>query len=261
MKKINRFGCILLTIVSVCTVITTSCNNGKDYYDEGVSYITGKDGVPQDLEKAEQLLMKAVQKNYVPAYYQIGRIYAKRGSFDEMLNWYDKAATAGDKKTAKLLGDLYTNSDEVKSDEAKAILYYNKALEMGKEEKEDAIIHQSLGYLYCEEKCLDMDKAIQHFTKATELDDTMAECFHNLGAIYAVGIGGVKKNYGKAVPFFKKAADLDYVESLWNLTICYENGFGVDRDREQAIAYASRAADQGHELAKTYLKQVGVRRR
>ena len=229
--------------------------SGEDLYKEGVPYITG-DGVTQNLDKAEKLLTKAAKKEYVPAYRELGRVYMRKGYTEEGLKWYDKAALSGDKIAARLLGDAYYDGAEgIEQNNTKAQYYYEKALEMG-EEKGDAPVHYNLGYLCASADNPEIDKAIAHYTRAIELDASIASAYFDLGQIYYWGLGGIKKDYKKAVQYYKQAAALDYPEAMWNLSVCYNNGTGVSKNHNQGVAYAKQAADLGLQEAKDYLEQL-----
>ena len=248
----KRLSTIIFVISAICLA---SCKSAEDYYNEGVPYITG-DGVTQDLDKAEKLLTKAAKKEYVPAYRELGRVYMRKGYTEEGLKWWDKAAVSGDKDAARRLGNVYYNGTEgVNQDNAKAKYYYEKALEMG-EEKEDAPVHYNLGYLCATAEEPEIDKAIAHYTRAIELDDSIASAYYDLGQIYYWGLGGKKKDYKKAVQYYKQAADLDYPEALWNLSVCYDNGTGVSKNHNLGIEYARKAANLGLQDAKDYLEQL-----
>ena len=54
---------------------------------------------------------------------------------------------------------------------------------------------------------------------------------------------GTDVNYTKAVKFFKDAAFGDIAEGKYYYALCYENGFGVQRDSTKALIWANRAID------------------
>ena len=257
MRTINHFGRNILTIVSVCALLTTSCKSAEDYFIEGVSYLEGEN-VTQDLDKAIDLLKKAADKNYIEAYRQIGRAYVRKGDLEEGLKWYEQGVTKGDKTAAVKLGDAYKNGtdDGIKQDYTKAAYYYEKALEIGGEEKSDATVHYNLGYINATADKPDMGKAIAHYTKAIELDDTLSYGFYDLGQIYFWGLGGVKKDYNKAVEYYKKAAELNNPDALYNLAICYQDGKGVGKSSDLKMQYMKKAAEAGNEQAISYLEEV-----
>ena len=51
----------------------------------------------------------------------------------------------------------------------------------------------------------------------------------NLAVCYGQGLG-VKKNWQRAVWWYKRAAKLGHVPSQIDLGVCYDQGFGVRQD-------------------------------
>ena len=72
-----------------------------------------------------------------------------------------------------------------------------------------------------------------------------------------------KKDYLKAVSYFKKGANLFDLESIYHLGICYAKGQGVTLDCVKAINYYEIGANANHlkciyNLATHYQKGIGV---
>ena len=63
------------------------------------------------------------------------------------------------------------------------------------------------------------------------------------------------KNAGKAVQYYKTAADQGYAKAEFNLALCYENGISVSKDEGKAVKclYYKMAAEQGHAQAQNML--------
>ncbi len=73
------------------------------------------------------------------------------------------------------------------------------------------------------------------------------------------------KNYGNAVESFQKSSSMGNHVATSNLGICYENGFGVEKDPVKAVEMYQKAADNGYvgakrNLANCYYYGVGVER-
>lgn len=62
------------------------------------------------------------------------------------------------------------------------------------------------------------------------------------------------KDYSQAVKWFSKAAEQGHIEAQVQLGICYENGLGVDKNKDKAYYWWQKAAEQGHESAISYIK-------
>ncbi len=57
------------------------------------------------------------------------------------------------------------------------------------------------------------------------------------------------QDYGKAIDFFRKAAEGGDAIALYNLGWAYEQGLGVPANRQQAIEWYSKAAGKGDVLS------------
>ena len=57
------------------------------------------------------------------------------------------------------------------------------------------------------------------------------------------------KDYFQAVEWFQRASNKGCTRSINNLGKCYENGHGVQKNKDQAFKLYQEAADKGHEEA------------
>jgi len=80
----------------------------------------------------------------------------------------------------------------------------------------------------------------------------LAEIWFNRGLCYEKGYG-VEKDYKKAVKFYTKSAEQGYAMAQCNLGWCYENGKGVEQDYKKAVEWYTRAAEQGYDKAQNNL--------
>ncbi len=76
---------------------------------------------------------------------------------------------------------------------------------------------------------------------------------------------GVPRDLGKAVAWFRKAADLGLPEAQYNLAVCYLNGEGIEKNEKEAIKYLQAAAVQGifsaqKTLIRCYATGIGVQK-
>lgn len=67
---------------------------------------------------------------------------------------------------------------------------------------------------------------------------------------------GVEQDYGKAVEWYRKAAEQGAASAQYNLGVCYEYGNGVEQNYGIAAKWYRKAAEQGHEQAKSNLKRL-----
>ncbi|SVB31714.1 uncharacterized protein METZ01_LOCUS184568, partial [marine metagenome] len=72
---------------------------------------------------------------------------------------------------------------------------------------------------------------------------------YNLGRAYHLGTHGVRKNKIKAAEFYRIGAEANYAKAQANLGYCYETGFGVEKDAQEAAKWYKTAAVQGNRFA------------
>lgn len=75
--------------------------------------------------------------------------------------------------------------------------------------------------------------------------------------------GGVKRDYGRALPYFKKACDLGYADSCAEAGSAYYDGLGTEKDFKLAKRYNEKAcemqsSDGCFELGRMYSRGEGV---
>src|SRR5208337_3862720 len=69
-----------------------------------------------------------------------------------------------------------------------------------------------------------------------------------IGQLYLAG-DGLKKDYGEAMSWFRRAAEGGSSLGMWKVGILYENGWGVHGDRNEAKSWYTKAADAGEDRA------------
>ncbi len=94
------------------------------------------------------------------------------------------------------------------------------------------------------------------YDEAAELIDKIdirnAKVQFFVGEMYYYGFG-VEEDRNIAVKWYKKAADQGYVVSQWQLGFCYYTGSGVTKSIKEAIIWFRKAADQGYANAQCAL--------
>ena len=56
---------------------------------------------------------------------------------------------------------------------------------------------------------------------------------------------GTDKNYNEAIKWFELAAKQGHREAQYELAVCYKNGYGTDKNYNEAIKWFELAAKQG----------------
>ena len=92
----------------------------------------------------------------------------------------------------------------------------------------------------------DYERAIEYFRLAAEQGHAGAQ--NRLGNCYKNG-QGVRHNFIEAVRWYTKAAEQGHAFAQNNLGNCYYRGWGVERDYNEAVKWFRKAAEQGNVYA------------
>lgn len=243
----------------------------EEYYYLGYMYYYGED-IEQDDYKAFKWLYSAASRGYVEAYYLTGYclLYgigvetcvqkglelleksAKEKNYDAawtMAEWYYhndspdlsiallKYAAKGNHPTAvACLGHLYDIGYWLPMDKKKAFKLYKKAADLGV-----PVAMWNLGLYY--EKGIackkDLKKAFKLFLKAG--DEGLNDGYCSVGFFYAKGLLGKVEPDLAFIYFDAAAADGKCAHALYNLARCFEEGFGVEKDLEEAKRLKEKA--------------------
>ena len=87
--------------------------------------------VSKNEEQAKQLLDDAITQDYVPAFYQMGRLQAMQGETEEAVQWYEKAANRNFVPAQLALAELYLNSKHPNYSVRNGFVWMQKAAEAG----------------------------------------------------------------------------------------------------------------------------------
>ena len=90
-----------------------------------------------------------------------------------------------------------------------------------------------------------------------DLNDPIA--MNMIGYDYEDGTCGYPQDYTKALELFHRAAELGYAKSYNNIGCCYDNGHGVEVDKNKANRYYELAAMGGDETARHNLGNSELR--
>lgn len=99
----------------------------------------------------------------------------------------------------------------------------------------------------------DFNKAMLWFKKAAELGFAPAQT--KVGVLYDFGYG-VERNQKLAAEWYLKAAEKNHTQAMYNLASMYLKGEGVEKNVEQALAWLEKAAALDEVSAITKLAQI-----
>jgi TPR repeat protein/energy-coupling factor transporter ATP-binding protein EcfA2 len=191
----------------------------------GYDYANGSDGVPQDPERAFVWISKAAHLGSPVAEKNLGKLYDDGAGVAEndptALSWFEKAwADGGYPDAAYQAGLLLLNSDTIKPDPAQAMAWFQKVV-------------------------------AAHGVN-------LADAENQIGVLYAYGEGSIKKDYGQADTWLRKAAQDGSAEAAYHLAYRYLNGQGVAPDDGQAMTWFRKAiAGKADDTADAEL-QIGM---
>lgn len=243
-------------------------DKGQALFDEALEY------EDTDKEKFLQLLKEsAVYGNELASYF-IADYYEDIGDIELAKHWFENAVQAGDTSALVRLGHIYRHEGEYKNAEK----YYKEAAN-----KNDSAGMYYLGYFYefyqyDEKKSLKWYKmsaengdtyamvrigqycreqknyqdAMTWFTKAIEADKDNGKAYNVLGIMYNDG-EGVQEDKNKAFSYFKKSADTGFDWGMYNLAQCYEYGDGITKNWDKAVELYEKSAEAGNDEAKRKL--------
>ena len=173
-------------------------------------------------------------------------------NYEKAIEWYRKAAEAGNATAMDRIGYLYEHGKGMTEDDGQAFEWFQKAATRG-----SALGMFNLGYLYDAGKGVAKDsaQAMAWYRKAADAGDAAA--MNNIGAMYQNG-ESVEKDFAKALDWYRKAAAGGDPTAMRNLGWMYEHGDGVGTDRDQAIHWYQSAVKAGNSKAGEELKRLGV---
>jgi len=188
-------------------------------------------------------IRKAAEKNIPVAQYALGLYYSwgygAEANKDEAFRWIKKAADAKFVRAYSTLGRVYQFGEGTEKNIDKAIEYFEKG---AKANDADALL--MLGYDFHSGTGVKKDdaKAMEYYLKGAKLGNVT--CQFNIANNYSN-----RHQYKEAVKWYQKAADQGDSDALNNLGIMYENGQGVEKDRQKAYDLYKKAAEEGNVYA------------
>ena len=201
----------------------------------------------KDYKAGIKWYQKAAEQGHAGAQYNLGYCYEHgdgvKTDYSEALNWYRKAAEQGLALANFKLGYFYTYGMGVEKNYTEAANLFRKATE---QELVDTIYNLNNG-----EEISDYIDASGWYLKALEQGDADAQC--KLGDFYTVDFRSTHYDRTKGKEWYRKAAEQGHARALCNLSLCYEWGSGVEKDKQEAARLLKQSAELGYARAQYYL--------
>ena len=209
----------------------------------GLAFEAGMGGLPRDPAQAMQWYRRAADAGNGKGMAQVGYLYANGSGVEksptEALRWYRRAADAGNTMAMTQIGSSYLEGLGVAKDDVQALQWYRRAADAGSSGG-----MYSVGWMYHQGRGVtaDYSEAMRWFLRAADAND--ADAMHEIATFYYLG-QGVGKDDTQAMKWSRRAAELGNAASMGNVGFFYENGVGVGKDYGQALQWYRRGADAG----------------
>lgn len=180
----------------------------------------------------------------IEKWYRTGRELYQNKEYTEAVKQLKKAANQGHAEAQNSLGDCYFHGDGVERDSVLALKWYKRAAEQGL-----AVAQYNIGVCYKTSRGVaqNYEEGIKWFEKAAEQGHLDSQ--RTLSNLYLYGKfcgRSVPQNYEKAKKWFERAAENNDPESQFMLGICYDHGYGTEKDLSLAAQWYKKAAEQGY---------------
>jgi TPR repeat protein len=202
-----------------------------------------------DLIKAKNWYVKAASTQSPSVRYKIGRMFELGIIFDKniqkALEHYTFSAEANDVNAQTNLGSIYlSNKDTLEQ----GVLWTEKAAQKNSVQAQVnlAIVYQK-GLL----GTVNIDKAVHWFKEAAAKNNSFSQ--YQLG-LYYYSI----KDYKEAFYWFDLATELKNGNAMLYLSMMFDKGLGIEKNREKSILLLKSAAEQGNKKAIGLLKQLDI---
>lgn len=208
---------------------------------------------PPKTEEAKTMLQKSSEAGSATAVFYLGNLEEHMGQSENSQTTanahYRQAAEMGLTDAMVRLMWFYLEGEEPDYKHAKEY-----AARIEKTSEVEAINH--LGNVYATGGLgeIDREKAKELYLRAVELG--MTDAYVNLGRMYTIDQEGQKKDYSKAMEWYKVGADLGDAKSLHNIGLLYLLGNGVEKDLKKAVEYFEKAAEKDFDEALVNLSYI-----
>ena len=198
---------------------------------------------------------KAAQNGSALAQASLGRCYAQgygvKKDLSEAVAWYQKAANNGNGNAMAFLGECYEKGTGIAKNEAQALIWYEKSVQKGSPFGMIAMLllftqKESM----TEAECKTFMHAVGDIEKA--LEPVLAKSGYFV-ALEMVRYASTRATGAKIMNLCANSGNAD--AQLW-LGQSYDVGSPLRKDKNLAIHWYKKAADQGNETAAALLRKL-----
>jgi TPR repeat protein len=220
-------------------------------YELSLLYHSGVE-VEKSETEAAYWLEKAAQNNHSEAQVEWGKSYFRRQEYRQSMEWFLKAAQAGNADAQHWMAYIYHNGIGIQRNFAEAMLWDMKSAANGFSAAMDTI-----GYMYehGEGVTIDYSAALKWYNRAAAAGNIHGQS--NLASLYFNG-RGVPQDFAKAAELYTKPAAEDLAEAQYALGFILVRGFAGKTDSARGIYLLQKAAAQNDPNASAYLALLYV---
>ncbi|NAR48248.1 hypothetical protein GPS60_11510 [Acinetobacter haemolyticus] len=159
-------------------------------------------------------------------------------------------ANKGNPQAQINIGKIYANGMlDIPPDAKKAFEWYSKAAELGNADAQLKLAFMYDGWNGINE---DKGKAFEWCTKAANQDHVYAQVY--LGLMYEAEENIL--SYKRAFEWYSKAANKGFADGQYHLGRMYASGLGVKQNKNLALQWLKKAADQGNISAISEIEEI-----
>lgn len=242
-------------------------NNILSQYSLGEFYLEGK-VVPKNIEKAIYWYKQAAKQNDADAQFELGLIYYDDDhtltNKAKAFYWLERAANKNKKMAQAIIGEMYKEGIGVEKSE-----YFSKF--WLKQVANSHGIYRTalcqLAELYTSENSSldENEKALDIYTELLNTEESEnTRCYIEGKSAYQVKLGKIYSNETElnnvklAAEWYTKAASNNNKHGQFFLATAYWEGMGVNLNKEKAIYWYQKSADNGFYPAKMILSPTYV---
>ncbi|MGF1759358.1 sel1 repeat family protein [Photobacterium sagamiensis] len=191
------------------------------------------------ISEREEKVFKG-QTGHIPSQLSLAKEY-ELTNIREAINWYQKAADLGNEIGQHALARLCRQDVDDPQGEARS--QYWDAVVRSKRKEPEALFNLGHYLLQGHGADVDFDAGIENITAAAEIEYIPAQLF--LGDWLVADPNPVKQPHNAFCWRLRVARNND-VTGFMKTAYCYQTGVGVNKDKQCAIYWLERAAEQGN---------------
>lgn len=198
------------------------------------------EGVTVDYKKAEAIYQEAIATCQVDSQKynlmnDLGDLYATSlKDYSKAFHLFEQVAEQGIYEAKHKLAMMYRLGEGVAVDYNKAEQLYQEAIAI------------------CQSEAQEAKRTFQDEIDTSIYDTQKYELMNELGEMFAIDL----KDYDKAFPLFKEAAEYGMLPAKFNLALCYVYGQGTAQDKEKALNLFRQTAAAGDSCSIENVKKL-----